>query len=148
MNREDRIKLAIKKGITCDPETGKIYGIYGKELTRNVKGYGMFGVYEDGIRYMIYNHQFIYYIVYGKVVEQIDHINGIRDDNRIKNLREVTNQQNQFNKVGTKGYYLYRNGKWKSQISINNKVIGLGYFEKEEEARQAYLNAKKVYHIL
>lgn len=30
--------------------------------------------------------------------DQLDHINGVRDDNRIENLREVTSQQNNFNR--------------------------------------------------
>jgi hypothetical protein len=34
----------------------------------------------------------------------IDHINGIRDDNRIENLRNITNQQNQWNRVDAKGF--------------------------------------------
>ena len=36
--------------------------------------------------------------MYGKWPEnEIDHINGIKDDNRINNLRDVTNRQNALN---------------------------------------------------
>ena len=77
----------------------------------------------------------------------IDHINGIPDDNRIENLRNVTCQKNSFNRTKAKGYTLDR-GKWKSQIKVNDKSIHLGVFELEEDARQAYLDAKEIYHII
>ena len=78
---------------------------------------------------------------------QVDHINGIRHDNRLENLRLVTNQQNSFNATNTKGYSWNKlSNKWQSQIYINNKQIYLGCFEFEEEAHQAYLEAKKIHH--
>ena len=78
----------------------------------------------------------------------IDHINCDRGDNNISNLRVVTNQQNQFN-TRAKGYTWHKtNKKWKAQIQINTKRIHLGHFDTEEEARNAYLEAKKKYHII
>jgi hypothetical protein len=35
-----------------------------------------------------------------------------------------------------------------AQIKLNNKTICLGSFETEADARDAYLNAKKIYHII
>ena len=76
----------------------------------------------------------------------IDHININSLDNRIENLRILTNQQNQWNKK-YKGYYWdKRKNKWLSRIGINNKSKFLGYFDNEEDAHQAYLNAKEIYH--
>ena len=76
----------------------------------------------------------------------IDHINTNSLDNRIKNLRVVTNQQNCFNR-NAKGYYWNKKeNKWHAQISFNGKVKYLGYFEKEEDAHIAYLNSKEIYH--
>jgi hypothetical protein len=48
-----------------------------------------------------------------------------------------------------KGYY-YCNlrNKWKAQIHVNSKNIGLGRFDTEEEARQAYQTAKAKYHVI
>ena len=147
MTREDRIKLAIEKGFTYDEVSGKIYGIHGKEITGMNSGYIKMYMYLDKNRYILYAHQFAYYIKYNKIVDYIDHINGIKDDNRICNLREVTNQQNQHNRTKAKGYISNRN-KYVAQITINSKSIHLGRYNTEQEARQAYLDAKKIYHII
>jgi hypothetical protein len=78
----------------------------------------------------------------------LDHINQNRQDNRISNLRMVTNQQNSFN-TNAKGYYWHKkNKKWRSKIHVNGKRIYLGYFNTEIEARQSYLEAKKIHHII
>ena len=77
----------------------------------------------------------------------IDHINHSRTDNSIENLRVVTNQQNHFNRSNVKGYsWNNARRKWGAQITINAKNKHLGYFEKEEDARAAYLAAKEIYH--
>ena len=74
-------------------------------------------------------------------------INGIKDDNRICNLRSVTNQQNCFNRTNAKGYtWNKRHSKWMSKIKVNSKTINLGYYNTEQEARNAYLAAKEIYH--
>jgi len=70
----------------------------------------------------------------------IDHINGIRTDNRIENLRWVTKAQNQMNIKG-KGYYINAKGKFEAHIKVNNKQIYLGTYITEEEATQAYQEA-------
>jgi len=77
----------------------------------------------------------------------IDHINHTRDDNSIENLRLVTNQQNNFNRDGVKGYCRDRN-KWKARIVLNGKVIPLGRFDKEEDAAAEYLKAKARLHVI
>ena len=79
----------------------------------------------------------------------IDHDNGDRRDNRIENLQCVTHQENEFNKHSTKGYSWNKaRGKWKGHICVNKQRIHLGYFNKEEDARIAYLEAKKKYHTI
>lgn len=80
---------------------------------------------------------------------QVDHINGIRHDNRLSNLRVVTQQENQWNRTMAKGYtWIKRVNKWQSKIMLNNKTIYLGLYTTETDARSAYLAAKKVYHII
>ena len=80
---------------------------------------------------------------------QVDHINGIRHDNRLENLRLVTNQQNQWNRPKVKGYYWNKaSRKWHARIMIDGKPQHLGYFDTEEEARAAYLEAKERWHII
>ena len=77
---------------------------------------------------------------------QIDHINGVRNDNRIDNLRLVNNQQNGFNTKAL-GYYWHKPAKkWVAQIKLDGRDIYLGLFVNPEDARQAYLDAKSKYH--
>jgi hypothetical protein len=76
----------------------------------------------------------------------IDHINRDSTDNRIENLRVVTNQQNQFNR-NVKGYYWNKTKKkWQACIRIDKKKKNLGSFDKKEDAREAYLKAKEIHH--
>lgn len=83
----------------------------------------------------------------------IDHINGVKSDNRIINLRDVnraTNMQNikranVNNKTGFLGVHAARN-KWLSQIKNQKQVTHLGVFSTPELAHQAYLNAKRIHH--
>jgi len=78
----------------------------------------------------------------------IDHISGNKLDNRVANLRITTHQGNQHNQTRTKGYsWNKKNKKWHAQICLNYKIIHLGYYDTEEDARQAYLTAKLKYHI-
>lgn len=148
MTREEKCKLAIELGYTYNPETGNVIGPrYGKVLKgKQSDGYL---VIKLPSKYQLLQHHLAWYWINNECVEQLDHINGIKDDNRICNLRSVTNQQNQHNRTKAKGFYWCKNAKkWKSQISLNSKRINLGYFDTPEEARQAYLDAKLIYHII
>lgn len=150
MTREEKCQMAIEKGFTYNPQTGKIYGIRGKEITNKLnKGYIRFQFNHIDKIYRLKGHQFGWYWVNKECVEQIDHINGVKDDNRICNLRSVTNQENAFNRKAVKGYSWHKiEKKWRARIMINNKSIHLGDYKTEEEARQAYLVAKEKYHII
>ena len=77
---------------------------------------------------------------------EVDHIDRCRSNNEISNLRMVTPSENMHNRDG-KGYYFNKQrGKWHAQICLNNKLMHIGYFDTEAEARQAYLDAKKIHH--
>lgn len=77
--------------------------------------------------------------------KEIDHINGDKLDNRKNNLRLVTHQQNSMNMKG-RGYHFEKAmKKWKAKITHKGKVIKLGFFEKEEDAKKARLEAEKKY---
>jgi hypothetical protein len=79
---------------------------------------------------------------------EIDHIDRNTINNKLSNLRILTHQQNCLNR-NAKGYTLDKiYNKWKSIIFYNNKNIYLGHFATEEEAHNAYLEAKKKYHII
>jgi len=76
----------------------------------------------------------------------IDHIDRDKLNNSIENLRVATNQQNQWNR-DDKGYTFHiGNKKYQAQIQVNGKYKYLGTFEKEDDARNAYLIAKEEYH--
>ena len=147
MTRIEKIELAISKGITYDHITGKIYGVKGTEITRKTReGYIRIGMKYKNKSYEVSGHQFAYYVMYNKCVDYIDHINQDKSDNRISNLRSVTNQENMFN-TNAKGYYYNSRDKvFMAYIKINGKGKHLGTFRDENEARQAYLDAKKIYH--
>lgn len=103
--------------------------------------------YVHRVIYKIYNPEWD--IEDGSKDNKIDHENHNRMDNRIVNLRNVTQQENVFNKKDVKGYtWRKRRKKWQAQIKVNGKTIHLGHFEKEDDARNAYLDAKKIYHII
>lgn len=80
----------------------------------------------------------------------IDHINGVRDDNRIENLRCVTPADNSRNrKVGTNnesgflGVAWYKPGsKWVARISKNGKWSHIGYFDDLDDAINARQQAE------
>ena len=146
MTREERIKLAIEKGFTCNPETGEVFGIRGNVVKSKRRGYIRFSFQERKVRQQIAAHQFVYYWVHKKIVDCIDHINRDKSDNRICNLRSVTQHQNSFNR-DDKGYYFDKIGKkWKSQIFSDGRKIYLGRYSTEKEAHQSYLEAKQKYH--
>lgn len=78
---------------------------------------------------------------------QIDHINGVRDDNHIENLRLATpigNARNQRKQAGRtsryKGVSFHKRLKrWQASIGIGNgKRLYIGYFDCEEAAARAY----------
>ena len=79
---------------------------------------------------------------------KIDHIDNNGLNNDVSNLRIVTTSQNGFNCLNTKGYAWHKaSGKYYAYITLDYKRHSLGYYEKEEDARDAYLEAKKKYHI-
>mgnify|MGYP003662158360 CR=1 FL=1 len=101
----------------------------------------------------IYNHRAIFLYHHGYLPKILDHINGIRDDNRIENLREVTSFQNAWNmktKLGSSGVkgvtWDKAHKKWLAQLRAKNKKIYIGRFESLEDAEQAYKNHLQLHH--
>lgn len=78
---------------------------------------------------------------------QIDHINHNKSDNRWKNLRDVTNRENQHNRIDNNKYigvsFKKQAKKWRACIKINSKTIHLGYFENPKEGAEVYQLALK-----
>jgi hypothetical protein len=97
-----------------------------------------------------YAHRLIWIMHNGDIPKNkfIDHENRIKTDNRIENLRVVTNQENAFN-TSAKGYSWHkRQLKWSAFIMIDGVQKHLGTFDLEEDAAKAYQVAKEKYHII
>ncbi len=150
MTRLEIFQEAKNRGVTYNPETGEVIGIRGNLLTaKNRKGYIQSSIIIEGKSYNFRVHIFAWFYFYGEAPpDKIDHKDTIKDNNKIDNLRIVTNQENMFN-TNAKGYSWNKTRqKWQAQIMIDYKTIYLGLFILEEDARQAYLDAKKIYHII
>jgi hypothetical protein len=82
-------------------------------------------------------HRLAWFFVYGVWPrDMIDHINRVRSDNRIENLREADNQVNQrnakINSRNTSGhrgvYWHIGKKKWYASIRVNNKQVHIGSY--------------------
>ena len=92
----------------------------------------------------------------GTAPEQIDHINRVKDDNRLCNLRAADQSLNARNKrvqrnntSGTKGVsFDKQSGKWKARIGTGNGRATLGLFRTKERAIAARAAAELAYGYL
>lgn len=119
---------------------GKLYwknhkykGLNGKRAgTPHKKGY--WNIQYEKKLYL--EHRLIYIMHYGDIKEQIDHINGIKNDNRIENLRQATNSQNQANtnsRINSKSgirnvHWVARDKKWTVQMYIDGVKRSFGNY--------------------
>ena len=132
-----------------------------KPISNRVKLGEQFGTNVHGYRrcqlfYKVYmEHRLIWLYHYGVwPTKQLDHIDGNPDNNKIENLREVTNQQNQYNKgsrkESTSQYkgvsWHKRDKKWVAQARIGGKNKTIGSFHCEHEAAEAYRKATEQLH--
>jgi hypothetical protein len=98
-------------------------------------------------------HRIIFVMHHGYTPELIDHINGIRDDNRIENLRAADYQKNMFNSKakqsfsGCKNIYWRESRKrWFVKLCIQDKQIYAGSFKELDKAKLAAQNARNQMH--
>jgi len=120
-------------------ETFRDHVSYGKESDK----YRLRGVI-FGKKY--YAHRIAWLIYYGEWPKNhIDHINQDPTDNRIKNLRDVTNAENhknqslyKNNKTGYIGVHLHKKtNNYRAQIQVDGIKKSLGYYDTAEEAATA-----------
>lgn len=117
-------------------------------------GYRRIGV--NGVSYKA--HRLIWLYHYGKMpIAQLDHINHDKLDNKLENLREVTQLENNHNRTqndnNTSGFtgvnWSKQRGKWCARIRITGKRKHLGYFINLNDAILARksANIEYGYHI-
>lgn len=131
------------------------------KINRRIVVGGIAGyVAPDGYRYITIDgecylaHRLVwFYIFHYWPIDQVDHCNGIRDDNRLINLRDVPrswNNQNQRNARSTnKSKFLgvcVFGKRFKAQLKVNGKTHYLGLFDNAEIAHKAYISAKNKLH--
>lgn len=121
-------------------------------LAGHKKKCGRVNIKLNGIPYQAHRLAWLY--IYKDWPKQfIDHINGNPSDNRIENLRDVSNSvniQNQKkaqygNRSGSLGVQKVGN-KYSARITINKKLTYIGTFETPNEAHDAYLSVKRKLH--
>lgn len=100
-------------------------------------------------------HRIIWIMHYNQQPKEfIDHINGIKDDNRIQNLREATNSQNvcnsrtgSRNNTGVKGvYYNSKRKRYTASCCLNGESKFLGSFIDIVDAENAVKNYREILH--
>lgn len=108
--------------------------------TKNSAGYRVISLF--GKRYL--EHRLAWFFVHGEMPKhEIDHINQIRDDNRISNLRQVTRSENQRNKTRKDSrvdevgiWWCRRRKRYIAEITLNGKKVYQKSFKDIDEAIQ------------
>lgn len=148
----------IKDYLSYNPLTGNIRWI--KKASRNtiigsIAGTknidGRTAIVIHSVRLM--SHRIGFFLYHGWCPDILDHINRIKSDNRIENLRPATNSQNGMNKgiieTNTSGvigvHWDKVNKKWYAKIGINKKYYNLGRYIKIEDAVKARQKAELKY---
>jgi hypothetical protein len=143
----------ILKSVSYNPDTG--------EFIRYVTGRKTGGLDNKGYGYIKIKkrrqaaHRVAWLVHYKDWPQgQIDHINNIKTDNRISNLRLSTSAENNCNRgpnptsrSGVKGVHWHKRDKrWRATIKVNRKRTYLGNFKTLEEAAAAYKRAAIAFH--
>lgn len=144
-----------------DPETGVF--TWKRNKGRDAKAGDEAGcIHKNGYRRigvcgaLVYAHRLAWLMHYGSYpASQIDHINGIKHDNRIANLRDVSaliNSQNKKpampnSKSGVLGVFSDADAKfWAAQIRFKGRTVRVGGFSSIEDAHAMYLDLKRRLH--
>lgn len=152
---QERLKELLK----YNSDTGLFYW---KERRSGIRYYNPAGHHHRASGYITINivkakyraHRLVWLYVYGYMPEFVDHINGVRHDNRLCNLREATTMQNMqnislhsSNTTGFKGVdFVKRDSKYRARCRVNGIRYDLGKFNTAIEASNAYNEFAKKHH--
>ena len=143
-------KYFTDRGFSYAPDTGILYcslprGVGGRLAPGPVTGRSKEGYMRVVIEGKEYRQHRIAFLLMGidPCGKEVDHINGIKDDNRWENLRLVTTQQNQWNQHCHRagklpGVDLHKQG-WRARFRGKH----LGYFKTQQEAHECFVKAKR-----
>ena len=120
-----------------------------RALSANVGGYGGGAIWGQPLR----SHRVIWKMMTGNEPKIIDHINGVKTDNRWVNLRNVDRKINSRNqaicKTNSSGFsgvnWSRQKGRWHARIKVNYRDLNLGFFDDFESAKRARIAANKKY---
>lgn len=133
-----------------NPETGEIRHRYKKNggiaTCKHASGHLKVGITFPSGRRFIYAHRLAWFLHYGVWPEHvIDHINGDPADNRISNLRDITQQENTMNRRTKPKAARFHppTGKWQACIRIQGILHSFGYHDTKEEAERIAINGTK-----
>jgi hypothetical protein len=147
--RHELTQERLRELLHYDPETGVFtalkdrFGLKAGSVagTKHNNGYTQLDI--DGRRYL--THRLAWFWTYGEWPKQIDHINRVRNDNRIANLRSVTQAVNALNgsirSTNTSGavgvsvrYNADGTPRWRAYINFNYRQHFIGQFKSKEGA--------------
>ncbi len=150
---EDKIIEYLKENCRYNRSSGKFFWkkrgfrrtLYKEVGSKHHSGYKMMFIL--GRRYSA--HRIVWIYENGSFPkDQIDHINGVKSDNRIKNLRDASVRDNNINTKHHRSgrlpgcHFCTYTKKWRAQIKLNGKRIHLGRYNSETDASYAYKNAR------
>jgi len=147
----------LKKILRYNEKTGLFVRIFscGRSISPKKAGFAIsiyISIYVNSRTYKAHRLAWLY--VYGYWPDgEIDHINHIRNDNRIENLRVVTSQENSRNRAiskanssGFTGVHIdKRTQRWQARIRVNGALINLGFFKCRAEAENKRKEANILY---
>ena len=150
----------LKQLLSYDAKTGefrriaKVKGVVVGSVAGCLMKHGYVSIGIDGEEYTAHRLAWLY--VHGVWPSgYIDHINGRRCDNRIANLRDVSqsvNMQNVYaaksnSKTGLRGVSWHaQRKKYTARIKVGGRYLSLGLHQTPEAAHTAYMDAKRRLH--
>lgn len=155
MPRDDITAEQVREYFDYDHSTGEL--IWKKE-PGGAKRFGTFAGTLDNQGYIAVRfkgtihraHRLVWLWVHGDWPDgQVDHINQQKTDNRIENLRVVSNAENRQNTSARGCTFMGdkpRKKPWKAELTVDGVRHLLGYYATETEAKIAYYAAKREMH--